>query len=304
MKFLYVTDLHGDKNKYERILEIAIQEKIKLIVNGGDLFPKTGDRHFEQPDFIEGFLPDYFKKLTQKGIAYISILGNDDLLLTDKLYSQICAGSWFDSDNDFHQPHYVTFKKIHNLDHNYPVYNKPLKINGYEFIGMHNVLDHPFGCKDRVVYETPEVYQQRLSNFVGISNENRYSVIDNWDLYKRTKLPVMKDILDKLPTPENPNKTIYVMHMPPAGLRLGQLYHQDLDVGSYDISNFILQKQPLLTLHGHIHEAPITSKGKWINSIDKTTCIQPGQTELGDNKMVYVKIDLKQMIFERKISEV
>lgn len=34
MKILYVTDLHGDKEKYKKTLEIAIEKQIDVIVNG------------------------------------------------------------------------------------------------------------------------------------------------------------------------------------------------------------------------------------------------------------------------------
>lgn len=37
MKILYVTDLHGDKNKYRKSLEIAMKQEIRVIVNGGDM---------------------------------------------------------------------------------------------------------------------------------------------------------------------------------------------------------------------------------------------------------------------------
>lgn len=91
------------------------------------------------------------------------------------------------------------------------------------------------------------------------------------------------------------------MHMPPAGLRLGQLYSQDLDIGSIDIYYFLKEKQPLLSLHGHIHECFDTRKGKWINGINNTTCIQSGQTEFYDDKMVYVEIDLFNEKYERNV---
>ena len=60
MKILYVTDLHGDKNKYRKTLDIAIEKNIGVIVNGGDMLPKLRERHLEQPSFINGFLRDYF----------------------------------------------------------------------------------------------------------------------------------------------------------------------------------------------------------------------------------------------------
>lgn len=55
MKILYVTDLHGDKDKYKKILEVAINKDIHVIVNGGDMLPKQCNRHEEQPLFIKVF---------------------------------------------------------------------------------------------------------------------------------------------------------------------------------------------------------------------------------------------------------
>nr|WP_288886996.1 hypothetical protein [uncultured Blautia sp.] len=43
MKILYVTDLHGDKNKYGKSLDIAVEKNIGVIVNGGDMLPKLGE---------------------------------------------------------------------------------------------------------------------------------------------------------------------------------------------------------------------------------------------------------------------
>lgn len=137
--------------------------------------------------------------------------------------------------------------------------------------------------------------------FAGISNEYGYDRIFDWLEYSKTELPLMCGILKELPEPESPKKTVYVMHMPPAGLRLGQLLYQDLDIGSVDIYEFLKAKQPLLSLHGHIHESPDTEKGSWMNQIGTTTCIQPGQTEFGDSSMVYAEIDLKSGVYARRI---
>lgn len=132
---------------------------------------------------------------------------------------------------------------------------------------------------------------------------NVYMVVDS-ELKGRTELPHMCDVLKKLPLPDDRQKAVYVMHMPPAGLRLGQLRYQDLDIGSVDIYEFLKEKQPLLSLHGHIHESPDTEKGKWINQIHQTTCIQTGQTELNDKYMVYAEIDLQEKKYERKVISV
>ena len=282
MKILYVTDLHGDKEKYRKTLDLAIEKEISVIVNGGDMLPKLGERHLEQPEFINGFLRDYFRELQDNNITYLTMLGNDDLLAVDTLFEDVCG----------------EFENVHNIA------SKKIYIEGYEIIGMNYILDHPFGCKDRVITETRHIPQRQLSPFAGISNEHGYDRIFNWFEYSRTELPQMCDVLDGLPAPENPQRAIYVMHMPPAGLKLGQLLYQDLDIGSADIYDFLKVKQPLLTLHGHIHESPDTEKGTWINQIGRTTCIQPGQTELYDSKMVYVELDLRNKKYLRQIATI
>ena len=282
MKILYVTDLHGDKNKYRKSFEIAVEKKITVIVNGGDMLPKLGERHLDQPAFINGFLRDYFKELQEHNITYLTMLGNDDLLSVDGLFEQVCD----------------EFGNVHNIA------GKKVLIGGYEFIGMNNILEHPFGCKDRVITEKDYIPQRQLSYFAGISNEYGYDRIFNWLEYSKTELPLMCDILQELPEPENQKQTIYVMHMPPEGLRLGQLLYQDLDIGSVDIYEFLKSKQPLLSLHGHIHESPDTEKGTWINQIQHTVCIQPGQMELDSRDMVYAEIDLQRKEYVRQIINV
>ncbi len=279
MKILYVTDLHGDKDKYKKILEVAINKDIHVIVNGGDMLPKQCNRHEEQPLFIKGFLNDYFKELKDHQISYLCMLGNDDLQALDEMFDSVCG----------------------KYDNIYNIAGKKVIINDYEFIGMNYILDHPFGCKDRVITEKDYIPQQQLSPVVGIPNMYGYNKIYDWLVYSLAELPHMSDVLNNLPTSINPRKTVYVMHMPPANLQLGQLLYQDLDIGSVDIYNFLKEKQPLLSLHGHIHECPDTQKGKWMNYIDETTCVQPGQTELYDMLMTYVEIDLLNKEYERNV---
>lgn len=47
-------------------------------------------------------------------------------------------------------------------------------------------------------------------------------------------------------------------------------------MGSRSIRRFIETFQPLMTLHGHIHEAPRLS-GNYAQWIGRTLCINPGQ---------------------------
>jgi Icc-related predicted phosphoesterase len=73
-------------------------------------------------------------------------------------------------------------------------------------------------------------------------------------------------------------KTIFLFHSPPyhscldrADLHGKKVDHTPVDVhvGSVAIQRFIKSKQPLLTLHGHVHEsAQIT--GWWKEKVDRT----------------------------------
>jgi len=46
----------------------------------------------------------------------------------------------------------------------------------------------------------------------------------------------------------------------------------DVHVGSIAVKRFIEERQPLLTLHGHIHESARLS-GEWKIQIGRTVCI-------------------------------
>ncbi len=278
MRFLYITDLHGDKNKYEKILAIALENDIKLIVDGGDMLPKHCKRMEEQPRFVKEYLKDYFDKLKENNITYIGMLGNDDILPIDKDFNELCN----------------LYNNVNNIA------SSKINVEGYDFIGMNYILDHPFGCKDRVVMEDNYVFQRQLSSAF-LSSEKGHIEIPNWFEYATSQLPKMENKLNDLPISSNYEKTIFIIHMPPANLKLGQLLYQDLDIGSVDIYNFIQEKQPLLTLHGHIHESPDTETGKWINSINNTTCIQPGQSEVNNDILIYVDIDLENKKYTREV---
>lgn len=66
-------------------------------------------------------------------------------------------------------------------------FDEKICVGEYEFIGMNQILDHPFGCKDRVVTETDYIPQRQLRFFAGISNEYGYDRIVNIYEQKNTR---------------------------------------------------------------------------------------------------------------------
>jgi Icc-related predicted phosphoesterase len=77
------------------------------------------------------------------------------------------------------------------------------------------------------------------------------------------------------------DRAVFLFHTPPCDTPLdraaldGKTYEHvplDLHVGSIAVKQFIEERQPLLTLHGHVHEAARLT-GEWKIQIGRTICI-------------------------------
>lgn len=272
MKILYVTDIHGHEAKYWQALKVAKENGVKAVVNGGDMLTLEDDLHRTQKEFIEGFLDGYFAEYEKAGIYHLGYLGNDDLKIHDACFDQVCAK----------YPYAVNLAQSR------------FELESLEFIGMNWVTDYPFQLKDRCRKDRKDyVFQEQFGPGL-LSMKKGFDVLPNWFAHAST-LPTLKEELESLPKPKNPSKAIYVIHMPPA--RVGLDICQDgREVGSQTVYKFIERRQPLLTLHGHIHESPSRS-GVWQANIGKTVCVQPGQMK--SNFLSYVLIDLNNMKMER-----
>lgn len=269
MKLLFVTDLHGCEWKYDRLLDAARDFRADVVINGGDMLPKQRDL-FVQGEFITDYLAAHFAQFEAAGIYYLCCLGNDDLGIFDELFGTTCAEYSF----------------IVNLAQRRHI------IGECEFIGMNWVVDYPFRLKDRCRIDTSDyVFQQQLGTAL-LSAEDGFKEIKEWQSYAMT-LPTIEDELNQLPRPNSMGKAIYVIHMPPYGLGLDECGH-GRRVGSKAVYDFLERNQPMLSLHGHIHESPEVS-GEWRGRIGRTVCIQPGQSA----GFTYVTIDLENMTMKR-----
>lgn len=269
MKILFVTDLHGYQWKYNSLLEVAFDFRPDVVVNAGDMLPNTGDM-IRQLSFINYNLDRHFARFNEAGIYYLCYPGNGDVSIYDQNFDDTC--------NKYPFAKNIAQRKV--------------SINGYEFIGMNWVVDYPFYLKDRCRMDTPaHVFQKK--NVKGLlSSSEGWQEIADWFSYAKT-LPTIEDELNRLVRPDDMKKAIYVIHIPPCGLGLDRCRNGE-EVGSKAVFNFIKNNQPLLCLHGHIHESPDLT-GIWNATIGETICIQPRQL----NGFTYVTIDLDGMKFER-----
>ena len=271
MKILNATDLHGDMWKYKSLLSIALSTIPDAVVVSGDLCSDDNNNPIRQGDFIKTGFREHVTKITDKGIHYIFITGNNDYAMFDPLFDEVFSKNPL--------AHFIT--------------GRICEVLGHEFIGFSDIMDYPYTLKDRCRRDTDDFMIGEQMGPGRLSGNGKVKDIKSWKRYAKT-LPTLAQELEKLPEPKIPEKAIYVMHMPPAGVGLDCMPGNHVG-GSRAIASFIGQKQPLLTLHGHIHGSPSISH-KWKERIEKTICIQPGQ--LGE--FVYVTIDTENVQMERK----
>jgi Icc-related predicted phosphoesterase len=268
MKCLYTSDLHGEIYLFQELLSLAYSTSSEIILMGGDLLPsfpptkRYQDMIPNQKAFIDQFLSPFFKKILETASIHQIFL---------------IPGNWDVS-------YSYLFKKL--LERIIDLNQKSCQLkNGYELIGYPFVPPTPFRPKDYEKMDNqkaPWPPQKNPSYILHPPDQTGLLTPIDPYFYLRSRETIEED-LDRLSKPLNPEKTIYIMHSPPFGTRL-DLMQGGISVGSRSIKTFIEKNQPLLTLHGHIHESPELS-GTYLDWIGKTLSINPGQS-IGPGKEI------------------
>ena len=275
MKFIYTSDIHGDKKKYEKLIELCKELKINNIIVGGDLFHKHAKERIPvQIEFIKGYLRDYYKKLKDNNINYIGIVGNDDLEIPCEIYYEMIK----------------EFPNVHSVE------VEPYSVDGISFIGSSYVLDAPFKRKDHIAIEEGLEMPPQKSDVIYVDKCQKEISVDEWKELRKT-YPRMEDIVASLPKGKDGDKVIYILHDPPANVGLDYCI-DGTKAGSKAIYNFLKNSNAYMSLHGHIHESYLLS-GVWNKKIGNTIAIQAGQSELGDDYFVYVVVDTSNDSYDR-----
>jgi len=278
LRLLYVTDLHGWTGGYEQLAAIAREAEIGTIVNGGDMFPHGRDLIVTQRRFIGEYLRPYLERLAAAGISYYGMLGNDDC--------RAVLGDW--------QELVRASSRVHDLTEGWLLLG-----DGVTICGCNYVPDPPFRLKDWSVLDTRDFRRPPQHPDPLMSRGDRLESIADVEacLAARPTLAEMLDtIAERAPGWE---RAIVVCHSPPRGTGLGNI-STAVDAGSAAVRAWIEKHQPLLTLHGHIHESPRVT-GIDTAQIGRTTIHQPGQERLW-GRLVYsiVEIDDGTVWVERR----
>ena len=289
MKAIYTSDLHGEISLFQEFLALARSSTANVVAMGGDLLPSlTPTRRYEdmilnQKGFIDRFLLPFFERMIRETpvLNIFLIPGNWDLGYTELF------------EKPMEELVDLSGKRYHLKD-------------GWEFIGYPFVPPTPFRPKEFEKMdnrEAPWPPQKNPSYIRSLDQAYQLKEIDPY-LYLRQRKTIEED-LGCLPVPGNMRRTIYVMHSPPFATRLDRI-EGGKSAGSRSIRRFIEEKQPLLTLHGHIHESPEVS-GAYMDRIGKTLSVNPGQFTGGKGRLHAVTFEMESVeesiehtLFQRK----
>lgn len=251
-KALFVSDLHGRIEWYEKLFSTIRSECPNIVLLGGDLFPHALMPSKEYPHFLNDYLRPAFLKL-QKDMGYnypevLLILGNDD---PKTFVNEVIISG---SDNLWTYLH-----------------NRILKLQDFTFVGYSYVPPSPFQLKDWEKYD--------VSRFIDPGcvspEEGFHSTAVDKDVLRYST--IQKD-LDQLFNDLDTSQLICLFHSPPYQTRLDRAALDDqmvdyapldVHVGSIAIKRFIEERQPTVTLHGHIHESSRIT-GHWQDIIGDT----------------------------------
>lgn len=270
----FVSDLHGSIYRYNKLTEEIRKEKPDVVFFGGDLLPHALRNAEGYDDFANDFLiPEFIKLKKEMKEQYpeiFVILGNDDFRSEEqKIKDAQKLGIW----------KYVHYKSEQFFDH---------EIFGYTYVPV-----TPFRIKDWEKYDL-------------IENEIRPGCVpiadgfNTVDVDRSDEKHTIKEDLENLTDNKDLSNAIFIMHSPPhntfldrAGLDGIKVDGKQLDVhvGSEAIRNFVEKKQPLLTLHGHIHESTKRT-GKWKQKIGETVCMNASH---GGPELCLIKFNLDNL---------
>jgi uncharacterized protein len=251
---LFATDLHGSAERYRKLLATIRDERPDALFLGGDLLPSgmlvagTGS----QGDFVPSFLvPELSTLRADLGTAYpriFLILGNDDARAAEV---EILAGQELG-----------LYEYVHN---------RRVAVDRFAVYGYACVPPTPFLLKDWERYDVSRYVEPGcVSPEEGVrtapttASEVRFGTI-------------AKDLAAMVGDADLAG-AVLLCHAPPHDTALDRAaldgtmvdhVQVDVHVGSIALRRLIEASQPLLSLHGHIHESARLT-GAWRDRIGAT----------------------------------
>lgn len=257
----FVSDLHGDKNRYKNLIGLVKQDLPPALFIGGDIMPHFA-RYSSQEDFFTEFLLPEFRMLEEEMKssfpAIFIIMGNDDLRIgEDYLFQGEAEGLW----------QYV--------------HNRKTSFGKFPVYGYACVPPTPFPLKDWERYD--------VSRYTDPGCTPPTEGIRSIDTGEDIEYSTIQNDLAILTGEDDLSSAIILFHSPPYQTNLDRVALDgmkiehvplDLHVGSIAIKRFIEERKPMITLHGHVHESTRIT-GYWSEKIGNTYAFNAATDQKG-----------------------
>jgi Icc-related predicted phosphoesterase len=272
----FVSDLHGDLQRYSKLLGQIKSSEPAVVFVGGDILP-SGLLTLVQPgeqydDFLTDYLEPRLEDLrAEMGRAYPQfyvILGNDDPRVEEETVRAMAArGLW-------------TY-----------IHNARAEFRRWTVYGYSHVPPTPFSLKDWERYDV-----SRYVDPGSLSPEEGTRSVEVQSSKKR--YATIADDLDRLAGDDDLQSAVFLFHSPPYRTALDRAALDgrrvegvplDVHVGSIAIRRFIEARQPLLTLHGHVHESSQLT-GAYMERLGRTCIVSAAHH---GPELALVRIDLE-----------
>lgn len=268
MKLLYCSDLHGNEKHYARLVSLAEHERPDVVVLGGDMFP---DDSALEPARMGHGQPQFVRRQFKNSITALrKACGCESVLI---IFGNHDWASSAATTEELAKEGLVTI-----LDH-----KDPVEIQGLPFLGYSCTPPTPWFVKDFERLDQPGDEPPLLG---GARWDPRFSKAI---AHSATALFDGSDTIAKeltaLNVPARP--WVFVAHAPPYETNLDRTTDR-VPWGSRAIRAVIEEHQPMLSLHGHIHESPAVT-GEYRQDIKKAVAINAGQTQ---SKLQYAVVQI------------
>jgi Icc-related predicted phosphoesterase len=283
-KLFFATDVHGSEICWKKFVSAGKFYEVDVLILGGDMTGKAivpiiaqgGGKHkvtlLEQETILEdqAAVDEMVKTIQNRGYYPYVTTPEEVAELSnipgriDALFEQECSNTvrrWMDYAGD----------KL--KDTGIRCFVCPGNDDIFEIDEIIKTSEHVKLAESQVI-ELDEHHEMVSSGWANITPWDTHREEPDEDLEKRIEAVISKA--------KNPANAVFNLHPPPYGsgldeapeltkdMQLAYAGRSMISVGSRAVLNVIQKYQPLLGLHGHIHE------GKGTRKLEKTLCVNPG----------------------------
>jgi uncharacterized protein len=270
MQICFTTDFHGRLGLYAQLTNLLHAEKPDLLILGGDMHAECeqSDPLGTQVAFVQRKLASMvaaWKTMIPK-LEVACVLGNHDMACTQAAMRV------------HHRAHRLALLELQ------PAWEK----GGLKWVGLSTTPPSPYWVKDLERLDMPGDPLPVIGGAVWDDQAHAAREVEASEHFNNH--PTLAAELAAAPAITGP--WVFVAHTPPHATHLDRLPNLDYPIGSRAVRQFIESRQPLLALHGHVHESPDTT-GSYVERIGQTLCINPGQS---NDRLYAVMLDTARPI--------